>query len=269
GHPRLAFDFAEYQRRLPPHWVEKDRTAEGVPLRGAEFDASAWLIGRVAVAEAACRLLADRAGREAMSSWPEFAEFSCSSCHRELTPDGGRVARPGVRTRAVGTPSWQTIWPVTRPTHLTALSEVRSLQPAVAAAIREFGRVRDEMESPGPPRAQAVRDSATAAAKALGELRERIDVLPPREAARAASEVFRRVQADELSLDDARQVYHGLAALERTRLRLSPLDPDESMAFDRAFNALSQRRSESTGLPGKPLRELLEKVPPRLEAALR
>src|SRR6476660_5000791 len=23
GHPRLNFDFADYQRRLPPHWQEK------------------------------------------------------------------------------------------------------------------------------------------------------------------------------------------------------------------------------------------------------
>src|SRR6185312_10631892 len=85
GHPRLNFDFADYQRRLPPHWQEKDRLAAAATPRPPDFEAKGWLVGRVAAAEAACRLTADRARR--LAPWPEFAEFNCYACHHDLVPE--------------------------------------------------------------------------------------------------------------------------------------------------------------------------------------
>lgn len=108
GHPRLNFDFADYQRRLRPHWFERDRMT-GAPV-GPEFEVRAWLVGRVAHAEAAVRLTADRTERAA--PWPEFAETNCYSCHHQLLPDGWKqrnlAAKPGTAPR-------QTIWPLTSP----------------------------------------------------------------------------------------------------------------------------------------------------------
>jgi hypothetical protein len=96
GHPRLNFDFAEYQRWLRPHWQEQDRSPE--------FEVKAWLFGRAAHAEAAARLTADREsrGRAGEAPWPEFAESSCVSCHHKLA-DGF----PSVSAK----PSPQVIWP--------------------------------------------------------------------------------------------------------------------------------------------------------------
>ena len=77
GHPRLNFDFADYQRRFP-HWKEKDASPE--------FEVKAWLVGRAAHAEAATRLTADREsrGKTGAASMPEFAEWNCVSCHHKL-----------------------------------------------------------------------------------------------------------------------------------------------------------------------------------------
>jgi len=47
GHPRLNFDFAEYQRRLPKHWQEKDRTKSDLPPRELN-EARVWYVGRLA-----------------------------------------------------------------------------------------------------------------------------------------------------------------------------------------------------------------------------
>src|SRR6185312_4830920 len=58
GHPRLNFDFADYQHRLTPHWFERNRTT-GQPA-GPAFELQAWLIGKVAHAEAALHLDVDR-----------------------------------------------------------------------------------------------------------------------------------------------------------------------------------------------------------------
>jgi hypothetical protein len=119
GHPRLNFDFAEYTRRLPVHWEEKDRAAN---RPRALNPAKVWLVGRVAHAEAACRLLADRAERARQgtprSPWPELAEYNCASCHHDLRPadeDGTHWRRDlaYLDGRPPGQPPWQTIWPMT------------------------------------------------------------------------------------------------------------------------------------------------------------
>lgn len=89
GHPRLNFDFADFQRLLTPHWKEEDGSSE--------FEVKAWLVGRAAHAEAAAKLTADREtrGKAGAATWPEFAESSCVSCHHKLGdgfPNAG--ARP-------------------------------------------------------------------------------------------------------------------------------------------------------------------------------
>lgn len=155
GHPRLVFDFAEYHRRLPKHWEEKDRAKEGKPRRVLD-EKGLWRVGRVASAEAACEVLASRAGRQATdpnTPWPEFAEFRCVSCHHPIDPDAPAKA---------GTPRWQSVWPV--------------------ADVPELTSVRIAMQQKRPNAAD-VKTKAEAAARALAErqaqLADKLDLRTP------------------------------------------------------------------------------------------
>lgn len=72
GHPRLdAFNFEELRKKLPPHWLERDRGLKQSPNAGD----GAALTARMLLSK-------DRAARH--SPWPEFAEQKCESCHRNL-----------------------------------------------------------------------------------------------------------------------------------------------------------------------------------------
>jgi hypothetical protein len=105
GHPRLSFDFADSQRRLPPHWFETDRSSG--------FELRSWLVGRAAHGEAACRLRDDRGTR---TPRPEFADFSCVSCHHPL--DSSFPRKEGKLNR-------ETAWPMDDAAGLDALVKLR------------------------------------------------------------------------------------------------------------------------------------------------
>jgi hypothetical protein len=96
GHPRLAFELTSYQRMMPVHWIERDRTLlRKSEARGGQDDAwvaRAWLEGQIANGIAAARLLQDTAGRP---EWPELARFDCYSCHHHLALDGWRQKDSG------------------------------------------------------------------------------------------------------------------------------------------------------------------------------
>jgi len=137
GHPRLFFELAQLQRRWPRHWDPHGR-AESAP----DFNARSWAVGQAAALEAAADLLAARATRAAAAigageraRWPEFTEFDCLACHRDLAPaavlasrgqshpwplatdatagnaegfPGRRQSHPDLpRTLPPGTPGWQ------------------------------------------------------------------------------------------------------------------------------------------------------------------
>lgn len=100
GHPRLDFEFATFHARLPVHW---DRRQDAVRVTGmhpdssqseleARFEAQAWLIGQLGSAIQSLELLEYRA-RDANRSWPEFAEYSCYSCHHSLSAPSWRQRR--------------------------------------------------------------------------------------------------------------------------------------------------------------------------------
>jgi hypothetical protein len=228
GHPRLNFDFADYQRSLPPHWHERDRTT-GTP-RDPDFEVTAWLVGRVAHAEAACRLLADRAARaekrDPRTPWPEFAEWSCVSCHHRIG-DG----YPAVAGRALGTPAWQTIWPATR---LDKFGKA----PVMGDLLKEIEVTQ--------PRHEGVRVAATKETEAFRGIPTFLAPLT----AKDVREIFSPLAADamtdrSLDRDTAGQLFHALAALERSRLgwvqaRGEKAEPDP--AFDRLRESLTLPR---------------------------
>ena len=203
GHPRLNFDYADYLDRLPRHWQEKERSKSPPEPRGPEFGVTGWLVGRVAHAEAACRLLEDRARRAA--PWPEFAEFNCFACHHDLRPDGWREPGPG---RPPGTLPWQTIWPVTGGTDTIA----------GVLSVMEGRREPGDLRRSRPPRAADAETAAKTAAEKLEGVRRSLAGVRPAD----VPAVFRDVRADRLDWDEAGQVVQGLAALERFRVRKTP-----------------------------------------------
>lgn len=114
GHPRLFFELAQLQRRWPRHW-DPDGRAESAP----DFNARSWAVGQAVALEAAGELLAARASRASVAirageraRWPEFTEFDCLACHRDLAPAAGLASRGQSqadlpRTLPPGTPGWQ------------------------------------------------------------------------------------------------------------------------------------------------------------------
>lgn len=161
GHPRLAFEFAAYQRLWPRHWSPRT-AAESQP----DFAARSWAVGQAEMLAAVARLLADRAERAAATDaavasdveaapaatrWPEFAEFDCYACHRALSPE--RVAYGAVgafRNPTPGVPSWQP-WSVAAARLLSGACA----DPATAAVGDAAADVRDAF---GPRWAAADRD---------------------------------------------------------------------------------------------------------------
>ena len=104
GHPRLNFEYGSQLAKLPKHWRVDDDKA-----RHPDYEAKVWALGQVLAAKASLDLLESRASRslpdDSTTPWPEFAEYSCFSCHHELArpswprPDArrrpGRASSPG------------------------------------------------------------------------------------------------------------------------------------------------------------------------------
>jgi hypothetical protein len=194
GHPRLAFEFAAYQRLWPRHWS---------PAHAAEarhdFGARAWAVGQAETLRAVAGLLAVRAERAVAAAaahgpaahaadakvWPEFAEFDCSACHRSLGPDsfvGGRAAE--WRAPAPGSPAWQP-WQTSAATLVSG--GVDGAGPDLAAVDRGIDTLRSVLTArwaaADPQRlarlaaeARALETAAAAAAEEL-ETRGRIDLV--------------------------------------------------------------------------------------------
>ncbi len=231
GHPRLAFDFAEYVRRLPKHWQEKDRGIEPNTPRAIN-PVKEWYVGRVAHAEAACRLLADRAGRaiaeqkllEGMtavqrqrygfeeSPWPEFAEFNCAACHHELRISAEKEPYPNWRRstaylggRPPGSTPWQMIWPLTDAPGIEKPARRESDVWPVLGAI----------EKPRPATAASVLQVARQTAEALHAKRLAVVAMRSVQVEQQVRAFFPAQPMAVPEWDSARQLFLGLAAMDR------------------------------------------------------
>jgi hypothetical protein len=79
GHPPLRFEMATYHNRLPKHWRDPQASNPG------QYEMDLWIAGAIASSDAWLALLEGRAaGSTAVSTWPEFASYDCSSCHHAL-----------------------------------------------------------------------------------------------------------------------------------------------------------------------------------------
>lgn len=160
GHPALRFELSAYQ--LEPiytkHWTEK--------AYGPDVEAWTWMIGQLGTARAGAELVRHRAAEAAQPTvhkrdWPEFAEYTCFSCHQDIS--GFSLAspdRPGLRPSSPrpGTLPWgswlypipldlartpSTMWtgPAAAPNSLLALAETfRSTDRPSPAKVRDLSQ---------------------------------------------------------------------------------------------------------------------------------
>jgi len=100
GHPRLNFELSAYSAQYPKHWKMEDDLK-----RYPDFNAKAWALGQIDNSKIALQLLEERASGlhgigSKKSPWPEFSEFDCFSCHKDLNLNskkyqGGYPNKPG------------------------------------------------------------------------------------------------------------------------------------------------------------------------------
>lgn len=220
GHPRLNFEYASYLAAYPRHWREPEGYDE----------AKAWAVGQAVVAEAAMKLLEGRArsvAADGKAPWPEFSEYACFSCHRELPATIGDT--PGHDASRPRLP-WAT-WPLAM---IPSLAGDRLTDPVSL-------RAEMVLEEPDPARVTGL---AREFSDALGRLGERLD-----------AETFESGRVDRLieiltrgsgpnraeTWDAAVQRQLGLAALVRSRGGpTSPaIPPEVRSAIEAARNLLA------------------------------
>jgi hypothetical protein len=140
GHPRLNFEFSGFLAIYPKHW------------RLEEDEEQVWAVGQVATAAASLRLLQARASK-ADKPWPEFAEYDCYACHKDLRAD----LPGGDKKRLLGSLPWGSWY-------------FAVLDP-LAAELKQSGISRDQlrhlMQAPA-----SSREKVSAEAARLAELLE-------------------------------------------------------------------------------------------------
>jgi hypothetical protein len=142
GHPRLNFELAGYHGIYHKHWSDAAEKA-----RDPDFYARIWLIGQLVTTKSAIDLLAARAKGAELDvdkggkPWPEFAEYACFACHKDLQVNSPRQ-RVGYGDRHPGAFPYGT-WYLAG---LEPLADQLSRNPDDL----KFAALRKSMERPGP-----------------------------------------------------------------------------------------------------------------------
>lgn len=214
GHPRLNFEFSAYLRRMPHHWKE---------VADPGFEARAWAIGEVETARSALDLLAARA-QPKDRPWPEFAEYDCASCHRELR-ERLRPAPRDLGGRAPGQLPWG-------PWYYTTLPAALAFRPSAdnAATLESLEELRKLMRQ-SLPDAVKVAKHARGTADLLnrwlaGNSDTRFSDVELLRQTRAA--LMKEEQATPEDSDAALQRFLGMSALYRAERALKPDETDAS-----------------------------------------
>jgi hypothetical protein len=96
GHPDLTFELNLFSAVMPKHWKDSD----DVPW----FGTKEWAVGQGMQLRDSLQRLARRARS---SSWPEYSELDCFSCHHSLTaPKDSWRQEVGYAGRTPGVPAW-------------------------------------------------------------------------------------------------------------------------------------------------------------------
>ncbi len=211
GHPRLNFESASFHAIYPKHWSERLELD-----RHPDLHARLWEIGQAVTAEAAMKLLQGRAAGALANNkdkpWPEFAEYACYACHKDLQVDNPSQ-KAGFPGRKPGNFPWGTWY--------LSMAQVYADRPSGPGTnlTARVDRLRELMQRPGPD-ARAVAREAAAAANVLGSWAGRIassrtlDADQMRSLMRAfAAQGAERAKG--LDWDQAAQLYLALASFNQ------------------------------------------------------
>ncbi|WP_435009820.1 multiheme c-type cytochrome [Tundrisphaera lichenicola] len=214
GHPRLNFEYGSQLAKLPKHWrIEDDRA------RHPDYESKVWVLGQIIAAQASLDLLESRAIRSLSSDetpWPEFAEYSCFSCHHELAPKSWRQSGPSLAGKP-GSLEWGT-WYLP----MAGTLGFEGFDPDKPGSL--LGDLRKEMARPMPDAALVVQ-RAHAASEELGRLADSInrDRIAPSET-RAFLARALKVGEDGRppDWDRAAQQYLAIVALDKALVESDP-----------------------------------------------
>ncbi len=222
GHPRLFFEMGAFMANMPPHWNARlDREAlQTSPLvrlpPAADYEARVWSIGQVVTARAAATLSVDRA--KSPAHWPEFAEFDCYACHRQLKLD-----RPAAAALNAATPADRVAFRAARPGALVWNQwYFAGPLPLVTGDRGAFSKLLDEraaikLSMTAPPNVDAFNDLSAECSRQIPQLRKRRWTLADVQAELRAIAVLPPVER----WDEAAQRYLAVVALNQSRRSLS------------------------------------------------
>jgi hypothetical protein len=242
GHPRLTFELAglHVAPGYRKHWEEV--------LAPAEFELRSWVIGQAASLRNATALLGARARRaeaeDSEADWPEFAGYSCVSCHRALRKDAPRPVPRAQRAR--GKSGWEMLSTAAVDVAAEYTPQVFADTPAPRlAALRELR----EVMARGNPNPQLVRQKS---GPALAELNDWLVALQTAED---------RPGTRPLAPEVAERLLNALAAsaLVPDRESLRDHDPDFLAAHVAGCRAIL-RGAPDVRLSGH-MKELVEVLP--------
>jgi hypothetical protein len=209
GHPRLNFEFSAYQAIYPRHWpvLSGNPSRPGDRDRYPDLEARSWVVGQMASAQAALKLLESRA-TDVGRPWPEFADYNCYTCHKGLSGD-----RPPSLSRRPGTLPWGSWYLSTAET----AAAVSGIEAVPLKGLIDSLRMR--LESPRANREQVAEEARTLAER-IGLQLSRLETMPtiePREIRRVMKSLADRgaPRAGTMSWEEASQVYLALAALSQ------------------------------------------------------
>jgi hypothetical protein len=253
GHPRLNFELAGYHGIYNKHWaVEPENGRASEKARHPDYYARLWLLGQAVTSRGAVDLLVSRAEGSIVppektgKPWPEFAEYACYACHKDLQVNSPRqrVGYAGRHPGAFPYGSW----------YLTALSPLSGASAFAPKEVEDdVDSLKKAMQQPGPSAAR-VADIGKGLSGRLGSLIEKVEKTPfidnnqllgyMRSAVKKALEPTGRkvitdetampvktrdgARIDEMDWDEATQLYLSLAALSQ---ELSARGAKEAMAI--------------------------------------
>lgn len=172
GHPRITFEAARmhHQPDYRKHWTEKTPQPD--------FEVRLWIVGQFATLRSAVDLLHTRAvkGGKPGGNWPEFAGYSCYSCHQRVgegdvrggSSDSGTVQPDGKPLlRNVGVPGWE-VWSTTAID--VAAEYCKDAYPGLRLGTQNLNAVRKLRQTMGASRTPKASDVAKDAKAAVEEL---------------------------------------------------------------------------------------------------
>ncbi len=216
GHPRLNFEFSAFLTLYPRHWTRASELA-----RHPDFEARAWMVGQVVSAQAATKLLEARAANPG-KPWPEFAEYACYGCHKDLS-----AGLPVTKGRAPGSFPWAT-WYIAE---LEPLAREEKVPLGTKGTL--LRDLQKQMEVGSANRAKVTTEAAQLA-EVLGAWLVRLsDPAAPTLSSGVVRDLARALAADgakraeSLDWDQATQLYLALAALQEGWADMKKSPPSE------------------------------------------